>query len=117
MKQLFLILLLAFMGKSYAQTAISADLYVGQPYLTDLGANTVNPNILGLSSTVKLNVDFLNLEQNKSIPLNTFQIVIGLGNKLQLQPGFNLATAPMSNYFTWMIANNNGQQQLIGTIN
>lgn len=98
-------------------TPIVADLAVGLPYLTDINSNGVNANMVGLNSIVKLKLDIYNFEQTISIPNATFQVVIGLGTRLSIAPGFDLSSAPLSNYFTWTSGINNGQLQIIGTLN
>ena len=117
MKRLLLIVLLGFTQLTQAQiTPVIADLGVGLPYLTDMSNNNINPNAVGMNSLLRLKLDLYNFEQTVTIPPQTFQVVIGLGTRLVLAPGFNLATAPLSNYFSWTSNLNNGQVQIIGTL-
>ena len=117
MKNLLLIFILAVSQVSYSQiTSVSADLGVGVPNLTNLSDNPINPNTVGLNSTVKLKFSITNFEQSISIPDHTFQVVVGLGAKFIIDPAFNLSTAPLSNYFSWTQAVFNGEVQITGTL-
>ena len=117
MKRLLIIFLLAISHATYSQiTSISADLGVGVPNLTDLSNNPINPNAVGHNSISKLKFSITNYEQNTPIPDHTFQVVVGLGSKFIVDPAYNLATAPLSNYFSWTQAIFNGEVQITGTL-
>ncbi len=96
----------------------TADPAVGQMYFTTTGGAVQNANTLLLAPNPDLydiNIPFYNLNQLNPVPAGTIRFTVNLGSKLVLAPGFNLATAPLSTYFTWTQANVNGNIILTGT--
>ena len=96
----------------------TADPAVGQMYFTTTTGSVQNANTLLLAPNTDLydiNIPFYNLNQVNPVPAGTIRFTVNLGSKLVLAPGFNLATAPLSTYFTWTQANVNGNIILTGT--
>lgn len=83
---------------------LSADPAVGQMYFTTLADAPQTANNLLFTQAYKFNVPFYNLNQVEEVPNGTIQLKINLGSKLILDPAFNLATAPLNNYFAWSSA-------------
>lgn len=83
---------------------LSADPAVGQMHFTTLANGAQTANNLLFTQAYKLNVPFYNLNQAEPVPNGTIELKINLGSKLILDPSFNLATAPLNNYFTWTSA-------------
>lgn len=82
----------------------TADPAVGQMYFTTTSGSVQNANTLLMAPAPDLydiNVPFYNLNQLNQVPNGTINFTINLGSKLVLAPGFNLATAPLSTYFTF----------------
>jgi SprB repeat len=78
-----------------------ADPAVGQMSFTTLANAPQNANTLLFTQAYRLNIPFYNLNQTDEVPNGTIQLRINLGSKLILDPAFNLATAPLNNFFTW----------------
>jgi hypothetical protein len=94
-----------------------ADPGVGNMYFTTTaGANQDANNLLLAPSTAAydINIPFYNLNQTNSIPNQTIEFRVNLGRKLILNPGFNLATAPLSAYFSWTQTSVGGDIILVG---
>jgi large repetitive protein len=83
---------------------LSADPAVGQMFFTTLADAPQTANNLLFTQAYKFNVPFYNLNQAEEVPNGTIQLRINLGSKLILDPAFNLATAPLSNFFAWTSA-------------
>ena len=82
----------------------TADPALGQMYFTTMTNTVQNANTLLFPPAYKLNIPFYNLNQLDTVPTSTIQLKINLGTKMVLDPSFTLATAPLSNYFTWSSA-------------
>jgi SprB repeat/HYR domain len=98
--------------------AASADPAVGQMFFTTTGGAVQSANTLLLAPAADLydiNVPFYNLNQVNQVPDGTIRFTVNLGSKLVLAPGFNLATAPLSTYFTWAQSVVAGNVILTGT--
>lgn len=96
----------------------TADPAVGGMYFTTTSGGVQNANTLLLAPSTTLydiNIPFFNLNQANPVPAGTINFTINLGKKLVLAPGFNLATAPLSNYFTWSSAVVGGNVIITGT--
>ncbi len=96
----------------------TADPAVGQMYFTTTAGGTQSANTLMLAPSAALydiNIPFYNLNQLNQVPNGTIQFKVSLGSKLVLAPGFNLATAPLSAYFTFSQADVNGNIVITGT--
>lgn len=96
----------------------TADPAVGQMYFTTTGGAVANANNLLMAPATDLydiNVPFYNLNQVNIVPNGTISFRVNLGRKLVLAPGFNLATAPLSTYFSWAQSSVNGDIILTGT--
>lgn len=96
----------------------TADPAVGQMYFTTTSGAVANANALLMAPATDLydiNVPFYNLNQVNVVPNGTISFTVNLGRKLVLAPGFNLATAPLSTYFSWAQSTVNGDVILTGT--
>ena len=81
-----------------------ADPAVGQMNFTTTANAPQNANALSFAPAYKLNIPFFNLNQLNEVPNGTIEVIVSLGSKLNIDPAFTLATAPLSNYFTWTSA-------------
>lgn len=97
-------------------TVIYGDFALGSFDITTLSDNPVNANALLQNTVYKLKLSVVNLDQVNIVPDGSAYIQIGLGSKMAIDAGFNLATAPYNNYFTWTSSNSGGQTQIYGTI-
>lgn len=82
----------------------TADPAVGQMYFTTTTGSVQDANNLLLapsSALYDINVPFYNLNQVNEVPNGTIQLKINLGRKLDVAPGFALASAPLNSYFSW----------------
>ncbi len=86
-------------GKSKAQV-VYADPALVDFNITDLSDVTVNALLLNVNTVYKLKLQLTNSGPS-AIPVQETELVIGLGSYLNIAPGFVLASAPLSNYFTW----------------
>jgi SprB repeat len=85
-------------------TPVTADPAVGQMNFTTIANASQSANSLLFTQDYKLRIPFYNLSQTDIVPNGTISLKINLGSKLSLATGFNLATAPLSNYFTFTSA-------------
>jgi hypothetical protein len=85
-------------------TPVTADPATGQMNFTTIANAAQSANSLLFTQDYKLRIPFYNLSQTDVVPNGTISLRINLGSKLSLATGFNLATAPLSNYFTWTSA-------------
>ncbi len=85
-------------------TPVTADPAVTQMNFTTIANASQSANSLLFTQDYKLRIPFYNLSQTDAVPNGTISLRINLGSKLSLATGFNLATAPLSNYFTWTSA-------------
>ncbi len=95
----------------------SADPAVGQMYFTTTtgAAQSANSLMLAPSAAVyDINIPFYNRNQFNVVPNGTINFTVNLGSKLVLNPGFNLATAPLSAYFTFTQSVVNGNVIITG---
>jgi hypothetical protein len=92
-----------------------ADPAVGQMFFTTLSNTTASANTLLFTQNYKLKVPVFNLNQFTEIPSSAINFTINLGTKLELDPAFNLATAPLSQYFSFTTAIVAGRQVITGT--
>jgi SprB repeat len=83
---------------------VSADPGIGQMNFTTIANSLQSANNLLFTQDYKLRIPFFNYDQDVDIPNGTISLKINLGSKLSLATGFNLATAPLSNYFTFTSA-------------
>lgn len=96
----------------------TADPAVGQMFFTTTGGAIQSANNLLMAPSPDLydiNVPFYNLNQVDQVPNGTIRVTVNLGSKLVLAPSFNLATAPLSNYFTWTQSLSGGNVIITGT--
>ena len=91
-----------------------ADPAVGGIFVTNLSDATVSANSLLFTQNYKLKLPVFNLNQFTSIPSSAINFKVDLGTRLQLDPAFNLATAPLSNYFNYSVAIVAGRQIITG---
>jgi SprB repeat len=85
-------------------TPVTADPAVGQMNFTTIANVNQVANTLLFTQDYKLRIPFYNFSQSDVVPNGTISLKINLGSKLSLATGFNLATAPLSNYFTFTSA-------------
>ena len=84
-----------------AGPSITADPALGGMDITDLADVSQNANTLAHAQVYKLYLPVYNFEQDFAVPNGATTITIDLGSKLVVDPSFNLATAPLSAYFSW----------------
>ena len=114
MKILYCLFLLILSIKSEGQ--VIADPATGQMDITNLLDSSLNANFLIPGDITILKVPVYNLNQLAALPLGTCKLIISLGPNLILDPSFNLATAPLSNYFLWTSAMMGGQLKITGNL-
>lgn len=95
-------------------TTATADPAVGQMNFTTLADVAQSANTLLFTQNYKLKLPFYNLNQVNVVPNGTIKLTIDLGTKMIISPTFNLATAPLSTYFTWTSQNVAGHVILTG---
>lgn len=107
--------------RNLADAAIAvADPAVGAMYFTTStgAAQSANTLLMAPSSAVyDINIPLFNYSQGDAVPNGTIEFRVNLGRKLILNPGFNLATAPLNTYFDWTQTSVNGDIILVGTQN
>jgi hypothetical protein len=113
MRKVFFALLL-FASALQARCQVTADPATGQMDIESLAGSSLNANFLAPNQTVRLKVPIYNLNQVIAIPTGGIRLRIALGLNMILDPTFNLATAPLSNYFTWTVATANGERIITG---
>lgn len=107
-----LFLLLSVQGNSQVVT----DPATGQMDITDQNGVSLNANFIAPAEIVTLKIPVYNLNQLVGLPLGTCKFIISLGNNMVLDPSFNLAAAPLSNYFSWTTAIAAGKLQITGNL-
>lgn len=107
-------LLMAASLKAFSQP-LSIDLSLSNNHIVTAGGSDLDANILGIGQIVRVRVVIGNFVSGVAAPAGHFRLRIGLGNGLVLNPGFNLATAPLSSYFAWSEDLNGAQPQIVGT--
>ena len=114
MKQVltFCILVLSLQG---AAQIVTADPAIGAMNFRNIVTDEESSRKITTTTAVKLVVPILNLSQYSAIPPGSTQIIIGLGNRLILDPTFNLATARLSNYFLFTYNTMASQPRIIAT--
>lgn len=85
-------------------TPTVADPAVGQIFFANTSDVLQSANTLLFPPVYKLKVPFYNLNQTNVVPNGSIQVKVNLGSKLNLDPAFTLATAPLSAYFAWTSA-------------
>jgi hypothetical protein len=96
----------------------TADPAVGQMYFTTTSGAAQSANNLLLAPAADvydINIPFYNLNQLNDVPNGTINFKVNLGSKLVLNPGFNLATAPLSTYFSFAQSVVGGNVIITGT--
>jgi len=96
-----LLALISFTAAKSQATVVYADPALGSFDITNLANVSVNANALHQNSIYKLKLDVLNNDLVTAIPGGTMYVEIGLGSKLVLAPSFDIANAPLNNYFTF----------------
>jgi hypothetical protein len=116
MRKLFLIAIaILFAHHGYCQA--NADPATGQIDITNTGGVPENLTALALNKEVVLKVPVFNFSQSDALPTGSCLLRIRLGNNMAIAAGFNLATAPLTTYFTWasaIIAG--GETEITGTL-
>lgn len=113
MKSVYFLFLLVLSLHASAQV-VTADPSVGALNLTDNITNLDRSRTI-TATPVKLVVPVLNLSPYNGIPNNSTTLIIGLGSRLSLAPSFNLGTARLSNYFSFVYNTSASQPRIIGT--
>jgi hypothetical protein len=96
----------------------TADPAVGQMFFTTTtgAAQSANNLLLAPATDVyDINIPFYNLNQLNAVPNQTINFRVNLGSKLVLAPGFILATAPLSAYFSFVQSTVGGNVIITGT--
>ena len=96
----------------------SADPAVGQMFFTTStgAAQSANSLLLAPSGALyDINIPFYNRNQLNVVPNGTINFRVNLGSKLVVAPGFNLATAPLSAYFSYAQSVVGGNVIITGT--
>ncbi len=100
-------------GSTIADPAVGQMSFTTAPGGASQSANTL---LLAPAANIyKINIPFYNLNQLNSVPNGTIRFTVNLGSKLVLAPGFSLATAPLSTYFTFTQAVVSGNVLITGT--
>jgi Secretion system C-terminal sorting domain len=115
MRILFLLLLTILFARQ-PRCQVSADPATGQMDIVSVAGVSENANFLNPGILYRLKVPVYNLSQVTAIPAGTCQLKIELGSRLMLDPAFNLATAPLSSYFSWTAAAVNGETVITGNL-
>ncbi|MEI2738697.1 MAG: hypothetical protein V9F01_07920 [Chitinophagaceae bacterium] len=100
----------------YFKIPVLADPALVDVNITDLSDVLLNANLLPLNSVNRVHVPILNLDQDPAhiVPGGTTKIRLDLGDKMILDPSFNLATAPLSAFFTWTKVVESGHDVIYG---
>ena len=96
----------------------SADPAVGQMFFTTTTGAAQSANSLLLFPSVAvydINIPFYNRNQLNVVPNGTINFRVNLGSKLVVAPGFTLATAPLSAYFSYAQSVVGGNVIITGT--
>lgn len=94
---------------------VIADPATGQMNFVTLSNAGQSANTLLFTQDYRLRIPFYNLSQTDAVPNGTIRLTISLGSKLQLATGFNLATASLSDKFTWTSTTVADSVVIIGT--
>jgi SprB repeat len=108
--------------KSTSKALLTAPVSTGDPavgnmyFTTSTGTpQSANDLLLApLNELYDIHIPFYNYNQTDSVPNGATRFTINLGRKLELAAGFNLAAAPLSNYFTWSQADVAGNSIITG---
>jgi len=96
------------------RTVVEMDPSITQVTITDLSDNLVDAHQLPFNSINRVHVSILNNDQSNPIPSGTTKIRLDLGDKMIVNPGFNLATAPLKDYFNWTQTTESGHVVIYG---
>ncbi len=115
MKRFFLFLTF-FVLKNLQGNAqgVSCDLLLSNAGIQNQSGTALNTNLISYGQIVRFKVNIGNLGVDDA-PAGHFQVLIGLGTGFAVNPQYNLASAPMSNYFTWSYDTSSSQALIIGT--
>lgn len=92
-----------------------ADPAVGQIFFTNLSDVSQSANSLLFTQNYRLKLPVYNLNQFTAIPSSAINFRVNLGTKLRLDPAYNLATAPLSQYFSFAASIVADSQIITGT--
>ena len=92
-----------------------ADPAVGQMFFTTLANASQSANSLLFTQDYNLNVPMYNLNQFTAIPSSAINLRVNLGTKVRLDAAYNLATAPLSQYFAFSTSIVADSQIITGT--
>lgn len=93
----------------------SVDIGYSNNAFTDPNGRPVDANNFSVNQVARLQVAFSNNSFTDNAPAGRYRLIIGLGSGFVLNPSYNLATAPLSNYFTFTYAVTGGQGVITGT--
>lgn len=112
---LTLILLTTFATR--AQTVVIADPgYGGSPYPTNLSGTPIDANNLVQNDPVLLKQQIFNSHPSNAIPELSARVRINLGSRMIIDPSYVLASAPLSEYFSWSYSVSGGSAEITGEI-
>ena len=81
---------------------VTADPALVDVYLTDLSNTPINTNLIPINTVNRVKVRVQNLSFTV-VPSGTVTVEIKLGNKLNINPGFDFNTVGLNDKFTWSL--------------
>lgn len=117
MKSTFFAIILLLATTLNVNAQAFADPATTQMELTSLGGTPLNANLLPINVPILLIVPLFNNSQATAVPAGSIMVKIGLGSKMDIDPGFSLSgSGTLSSYFNWTTSVNNGQTELRGDL-
>lgn len=113
-KRLSFSLLFSFFSLLGFSQAVSCDLGLFNNAFKSTSGGSIDANNLSVGQVGRIQVALANFSSTDA-PAGHFQVLIGLGSGLILNPGYDLSMAPLSNYFNWSYDVSGAQPQVIGT--
>lgn len=105
----------AFINRTAGQSVI-ADPAVNLMRTASTTSLPVSPAVIPIDSIITVRVPVINYNVVNALPAGSCKLKIGLGSKMALDPGFDLATVNTSNYFQWTSVFEGGQVQITGNL-
>ena len=105
----------AFINRTAGQSVI-ADPAVNLMRTATTTSLPVSPAVIPIDSIITVRVPVINYNVVNALPAGSCKLKIGLGSKMALDPGFDLATVNTSNYFQWTSVFEGGQVQITGNL-
>ncbi len=103
-------------GIAQNRQAVIADPKLDALELTDFSGSRLDPANLHADRLIKLKIPVTIDNGGMALPAGSAKIKIGLGSKLILDPGFDVADAGAGSYFKWTSEENGGQLQVTGEL-